>query len=260
MSKAVWAKDRAILKASGKDARGLLQDLVTNDLDGTANGLVYTALLTPQGKYLFDFFVKASGDDLLLDVSVDRADALLTRLSLYKLRADMVLERADLSVVLGLGPGPEGALMDPRHEGLGWRLYTDDPKARVTNAEPWSDEERTALRVDLAIPEAGRELVPDQSFILEMGFERLAGVDFRKGCYVGQEVTARMKHKTELRQGLVAVQLEGEGAKEGTEIVRDGKSVGQLHSIAGDRALAYLRYDRAGDGMVAGPVKVSMLP
>ena len=99
------------------------------------------------------------------------------------------------------------------------------------------------------IPETGVELTPD-SFILEMGFERLSGVDFRKGCYVGQEVTARMKHKTELRKGLAKVSLEG-AARSGTEITSEGKPVGTLHSVAGNTGLAYLRFDRAKGEMKA---------
>ncbi|MEY8842720.1 folate-binding protein YgfZ, partial [Cribrihabitans sp. XS_ASV171] len=106
------------------------------------------------------------------------------------------------------------------------------------------------------IPESGIELTSD-SFILEAGFERLHGVDFRKGCYVGQEVTARMKHKTELRKGLTIVEVEG-NAPPGTEITADGKPAGTLFTTSGDRAIAYLRFARASDDMQAGPARVSM--
>ncbi|MGR3466372.1 MAG: CAF17-like 4Fe-4S cluster assembly/insertion protein YgfZ, partial [Shimia sp.] len=114
-----------------------------------------------------------------------------------------------------------------------------------------------ARRVAAAVPEAGRELTPD-SYILEMGFERLNGVDFRKGCYVGQEVTARMKHKTELRKGLARVALDGP-ASEGDEITANGKSVGTLHTVAGSQALSYLRFDRMGDGATAGGAAVTLV-
>ncbi len=107
--------------------------------------------------------------------------------------------------------------------------------------------------------ESGVELIPDESYILEAGFERLNGVDFRKGCYVGQEVTARMKHKTELRKGLAVVAVEG-AADVGTEITAEGKPVGTLYTRSGDRALAYLRFDRAGTHMAAGGAIVSFPP
>jgi folate-binding protein YgfZ len=109
------------------------------------------------------------------------------------------------------------------------------------------------------IPEGGVELIPDDSYVLEMGFERLHGVDFRKGCYVGQEVTARMKHKTELRKGLARVEVEG-AAPVGTPILADGRAVGTLFTQSGGRGLAHLRFDRAGGAMTAGEARVAWEP
>ncbi|MEM1353122.1 MAG: tRNA-modifying protein YgfZ, partial [Pseudomonadota bacterium] len=149
-----------------------------------------------------------------------------------------------------LGAPPEDGFPDPRSPVLGWRAYRATPPA--DDYVDW-----TALRVAEKVPETGVELTPD-SFILEMGFERLHGVDFRKGCYVGQEVTARMKHKTELRKGLARVRVIG-AAGPGTEITADGKIVGTLHSRSGDEALAYLRFDRATSAMRAGSAEVSLL-
>ncbi|MEM0944029.1 MAG: tRNA-modifying protein YgfZ, partial [Pseudomonadota bacterium] len=134
---------------------------------------------------------------------------------------------------------------------LGWRIYGGDGPDRGVRAG------YDALRVALTVPEAGAELLPDETFILEAGFERLHGVDFRKGCYVGQEVTARMKHKTTLRKGLVQVAVEG-SADPGTEIVAgSGKPAGKLFTQAGGLGLAHLRFDRAGVGMRAGDAEVS---
>ena len=113
-----------------------------------------------------------------------------------------------------------------------------------------------ARRIALGVPESGAELLPDDSYILEMGFERLNGVDFRKGCYVGQEVTARMKHKTDLRKGLVRVRVEGEAPPPGTEIRAGDKPAGTLHSAAGGQGLAYLRFDRATGELVAGEARI----
>lgn len=245
--------ERHILRCSGKDTNDFLQGLVTNDLRKLdQGGLVYAALLTPQGKYIADFFMLRDGDDILLDVAQSQSAALAQRLAMYKLRADVAITQTALYLHRGLGPQiPADGHSDPRHAGLGWRAYRSTQPA-TDDTTDW-----TALRVTHAIPAADHELGPD-SFILEHGFERLNGVDFRKGCYVGQEVTARMKHKTDLRKGLARVHLSG-SAPEGTEIVRNGKSVGILHSRAGDQALAYVRFDRCGDGMTAQDTRVTLI-
>ena len=242
------ATDRALLKLIGADAKSFLQDLVTNDVD--QSGLVYAALLSPQGKYLFDFFVLHEGDAWVLECAKAQQEGLLQRLSMYRLRADVAIERDDRKV-FQLWDTDLG-LPDPRDTALGNRLY-----ASVAPDFELSDQ-WDALRVSHLIPEAGRELVSDESFILECGFERLNGVDFKKGCYVGQEVTARMKHKTELRKGLARVQVAGP-VEEGAELVSDGKTAGRVHTVAGDQAIAYVRFDRAKGELTAGDTKVTLV-
>lgn len=243
------APDRRIATLTGADALTFLQGLTTNDVLPLARGpgLVWTALLTPQGKYLADFMVANTGGALLLDLPGAIADATLRRLSMYRLRADVTLTPGDLPVSRGLGDAPPGALPDPRHPALGWRHYGTAGDAPAID---WD-----AIRVAHCIPETGIELTPD-TFILEAGFEALHGVDFRKGCYVGQEVTARMKHKTDLRKGLTTVTVQGT-APPGTEITAaDGKPVGSLFTQSGSRAIAHLRFDRAGGPMQAGDAVV----
>jgi tRNA-modifying protein YgfZ len=212
-------------------------------------GIVWAALLSPQGKYLADFFVVNTGETLLIDIADHLATATLRRLMMYRLRADVQITPADMPVTRGLGDAPRGALADPRHPALGWRAYG---VAGGPGTIDWD-----AIRVAHLIPESGRELIPDDSYILEMGFERLHGVDFRKGCYVGQEVTARMKHKTELRKGMARIALQGT-TTEGSDITSDGKPVGTVHTIAGNHALAYLRFDRADGPMMAGDISVAL--
>ena len=248
------AADRRVVALTGADALPFLQGLVTNDVFPLAKGpgLVWAALLTPQGKYLADFFVVNTGAALLLDLPEALADATLRRLTMYRLRADVGIEPTGLHVQRGLGDTPADALPDPRHPALGWRRYADAP-----GTPPTIDWDR--VRVAHVIPEAARELVVDDSYILEAGFERLHGVDFRKGCYVGQEVTARMKHKTELRKGLVRVRVVGEAAF-GAEITADGKAAGTLFTRSGDHAIAYLRLDRATGPMQAGAATVTLDP
>ncbi len=237
---------RTVLRITGNDRLSFLQNLVTNDVKGLENGLVYAALLTPQGKYLADFFLVPDQDAVLLDVDQSLATSLLQRLNMYRLRADVAIEATDITPSRGLGPARDGAFADPRHEALGWRAYD----GRASEAVDWD-----AVRVAHVIPETGIELGPE-SYILEAGFERLHGVDFRKGCYVGQEVTARMKHKTELRKGLVQVEIDGD-APVGSEITHSGKPVGTLFTQSGGRAIAYLRFDRAGPEMEADGVRVT---
>lgn len=239
---------RRILQISGPDAREFLQGLITNDIDRLEDGLVYAALLTPQGKYIADFFLAHAPGGILLDVAESLGDTLTQRLGMYKLRADVTIEPAALHLHRGLGTPPGDGFADPRHAALGWRAYRDNPQ--TDDSTDW-----TAIRVAHLIPETGVELTPD-TFILEAGFERLSGVDFKKGCYVGQEVTARMKHKTELRKGLAQVRIAGK-AETGTEITANGKVAGTLLSRTDDAGIAYLRYDRAVGEMTAGAATVT---
>ncbi len=244
---------RRIVTLAGKDALPFLQGLVSNDVLPLAKGpgLAWAALLTPQGKYLADFFVgHAEGLGLFLDLPEALADATLRRLTLYRLRADVQLLPSAQSVTRGLGAAPDGALPDPRHPALGWRRYGP---AGAEAAVDWD-----AVRVAHLIPETLVELIPDETYLLEAGFERLHGVDFRKGCYVGQEVTARMKHKTELRKGLALVAVEG-AAPVGTSILSEGREVGRLFTQSGGQGIAHLRLVRAEGAMTAGEARITRL-
>ena len=242
--------DRRVFRIGGPDAEGFLQGLITNDVAKAHDGLVYAALLTPQGKFIADFFLVRDDDTYLLDAPDFCADDLVRRLGMYKLRANVQIDPTELSVHRGLDVPPPDGFADPRHPELGWRAYRSQPATPV-------DVDWTAIRVTHCIPETGIEL-NDGSYILEAGFEALNGVDFSKGCYVGQEVTARMKHKTELRKGLRRVAISG-NAPIGTDITVDGKSVGQIFSQSGDTAIAYLRLDRVKPQMKAADARVSMI-
>lgn len=234
---------RAIIKVSGSDPAAFLQGLVTNDMRRLSPQTpLYAALLTPQGKYLADFFLVLRGDDILIDVAAPLADDLFKRLTMYKLRAPVTLEHTDIPVSRGTGTAPQGAMPDPRHPALGWRLYG---AALPEDGTDWD-----ALRVAHCVPESTIELVPNETFLLEAGLHHLNGVDFRKGCYVGQEVTARMHHKTELRKGFVIVSIDG-AAPIGTPIMAGEKVAGQVFTQSGGRAIAYLRFDRAQPAMQA---------
>jgi tRNA-modifying protein YgfZ len=246
--------ERRIVQVEGKDALDFLQGLVSNDVLPLQRGpgLVWAALLTPQGKYLADFLVVNTGDDLLLDLPEGLADATLQRLSMYRLRADVRFAPSHLRPWCGLGPAPAGALADPRHPALGWRLYAEQGQDQPVD---WD-----RIRVQHLIPESGIELVPNETYILEAGFERLKGVDFRKGCYVGQEVTARMKHKTELRKGLTRVKLTAQVPVGTAILTAEGKEAGVIFTQSGGQAIAWLRLDRAEGPMTAGAAQVTLDP
>lgn len=236
---------RRMISVTGPDRVEFLQGLVSNDV---SRAPIWAAMLTPQGKYLVDFLIVPQGEALVVDVDARLADDLLRRLSMYKLRSKVDLAIMDLNVARGTGPAPEGAIADPRHAALGWRLYG------AADGDDGTDFD--AIRVAHIIPETLIELIPNETFILEAGFDRLNGVDFRKGCYVGQEVTARMRHKTELRKGLVNVGIEG-AASPGTPILMaDGREAGTLYTQSKDRAIAYMRFDRMVEGLTAAGAKI----
>ena len=250
--------ERVVLRMEGEDVRTVLQNTVTNSIDRIApDRAVYAALLTPQGKYLFDFILLEAPDGaVLVDTPATRAQALAQRLKMYCMRRDArVTGEAGLGVALvwDTDTAPEAGealvVRDPRAPALGWRLYAADPAAALaaTGAAEATGEDYRTLRVVHLVPESGVELVPEETFILEANFERLNGVDLRKGCFVGQEVTARMKHKTELRKRLVQVRVEGK-APPGTPVTAEGKPAGTLFTQADGIGLAHLRLDRARSG------------
>ncbi|MFN4099129.1 MAG: YgfZ/GcvT domain-containing protein [Pararhodobacter sp.] len=243
---------RALLRVAGPDRVKFLQGLVTQDMGRVMrDGIGYAALLTPQGKLIADFFLVAEPEAVLVDVAAGLAGELATRLGMFKLRSKVTIEPVELPVTRGTGPLPAGARADPRDPALGWRLYG----AALTQGEApdWD-----AIRIAARVPESGAELLPGESFILELGFERLHGVDFRKGCFVGQEVTARMHHKTTLRRRLTAVQVSAPVPAGTPVLMEDGREAGVLYTQSGGRGLALIRLDRAGGPLTAGAAQVSV--
>ena len=242
--------DRTILCVSGPDAKSFLQNLVTNDVTKLNSNIIYSALLTPQGKLVTDFFLVGSGQDVLIDVNSKVSDTLLKLLSLYRLRANINVEKTDLKVSTGIKNRPHKGLEDPRHSKMGWRYYSNEDLS-----EKNIDWEK--LRIENLIPEFGKELSSD-SYILEYGFENLNGVDFKKGCYVGQEVTARMKHKSTLKKGLTKIKT-NESVPYNTPIYANNKIVGKVYSSTKSQALAYLRFEFASKKMMAGEIEITYL-
>lgn len=195
MTNATMLADRAVLRLSGEDVRGFLQGLVTNDVMGLLP--VWTALLTPQGKALFDFLVWADGEDLLLDCEAEQAEALAKRLTLYRLRRKIAIARDDLLAVHWAVDGSEG-VPDPRLAALGRRWIAAPGEA----AEGW-----LAHRLSLGVTEGVGELGSGETLWLECNARELNGVSFGKGCYVGQENTARMNYRSKVNRRLVVAPL-----------------------------------------------------
>ena len=259
---------RGIVAVTGPDARTLLQGLVSNDVLKVApRRAVYAALLTPQGRYLHDFLMAELGDRLVLDVEAARQADLVRRLTLYRLRANVQFAavEAGLAVAACWGDGALAAfglpaepgaavplnggvaMVDPRDARLGVRVIA--PADRMAERLPGrggvagdpADYEK--LRLLLGVPDGSRDLPVEQALLMENGFERLHGVDFGKGCYVGQEITARMKHRGLTKKRLVPVKVAGPLPAAGTPILHDGQEVGEMRSGLDDVALALLRVD-----------------
>jgi len=255
-------ENRAVLKLAGADIRDFLQGLITSDIkDVSAGNALYCALLTPQGKYMFDMIIVADGDDLLLDIEAQRKPQLMQRLTMYKLRADVTITEEDANV-WALWPEGEAATAcsgisytDPRHKALKTRAISKEnpcPDAEVLSFETY--EER---RIRHGVPDGSRDMRVEKYFWLETGAEKLNGVSFEKGCYVGQELTARMKHRTDLKKILTPVKLSGP-AQLGDAITSEaGKNAGEIRTVANGYALAYLRLAFKDDTLLVNGCAIS---
>lgn len=263
----VILEDRAVLCLGGEDCKTFLQGLISNDVQKVSTGkAIYTALLTPQGKYLHDFFIAEDGDRLLIDCERERASDLRRRLLLYKLRSQVTIDEAsDLVVValpgetaaasLGLSPeagiatafGGGVAFVDPRLPALGVRANLPAATAAINlatvGAAPMDAEAYDLLRLDLGIPDGSRDLIVEKSLPLESGFDDLNGIDWQKGCYMGQELTARMRYRGLVRKRLLPVAVEGRLPEPGTPVQAGEQEVGEMRSGRGDLALALLRLE-----------------
>ena len=239
--------DRAVLSVEGPDRVAFLQGLVSNDVARAAPGVaVFSALLSPQGKWLADFFILSDGERLLIDCEAAHATMLATKLTRFRLRSQVTVSASPLHVfVVWGGPAPDGipgATMapDPRLPGAGWRiLATDVP----TDADPdaWD-----AHRLSLGLPEGARDLQSDKTVLLEAGFDELNGVSWTKGCYMGQELTARTRYRGLLKRRLVPVEIAGPAPALGTPVTLLTAEVGEMRSSRDGRGIALLRLTALG--------------
>lgn len=249
-----FLEDRSILRVSGAEARAFLQGLFTCDVERVAPGSpAFGALLTPQGKIIVDFILSEQDDAFWLDVPAPLAADLLKRLRLYRLRAQ--IELADLSETLGVQAIwgeetlPAGAQPDPRHPGLGARLIAE----RATLAQnPGDSAAWEAQRIACGIPQGGADFAYGEAFPHEANMDLIGGVDFKKGCYVGQEVVSRVHHRGTARRRILPAEMAGPAPAPGTPVLAGDTEVGTLCSTAGPHALASIRLDKADDAKAAG--------
>jgi folate-binding protein YgfZ len=243
---------RAVAKIAGTECRPFLQGLVTQDILHIEPGAgAFTALLTPQGKILFDFFLTPHADGFLIDCAADAIDALVKRLTLYRLRAKILIEKmSGLSVCCfdnGTADDAVATFADPRHPAMPVRqiIPADRDAASI-------DDEYHARRIDLGIPEFGSDFAAEEMFLLDVNYDALNAVSYKKGCFVGQEVSSRMKRKGEIRKRTLIASFEGAPPAKGAPIVAGESTIGEMLSGCEGAALALIRLDRKANAEQSG--------
>lgn len=247
--------DRAVIRLTGEDCADFLQGLITQDIQAVAQGkAIFAALLAPQGKILFDFFLTEKGGAYFLDCHSDSAEALVKRLTLYKLRAKVLIElEGDLRVFAASEGVLENALIqypDPRHSQLGFRAI------KSSDGEKGDTGSYEARRIGRGVPEFGKDFGGDEMFLLDVNYDALNAVSYKKGCFVGQEVTSRMKRKGEVRKRTLIAEFDDapslKQVTKGASVVAGDVTLGTILSSEGNKALALIRLDRWGKVKAAG--------
>ncbi len=244
--------ERGVVAVEGDDRVAFLQGLVSNDIEGARPGhAIWAALLTPQGKWLADFFVFAHAEALLLDCEAGQAAMLIQRLSRYRLRMKVNL-RAEpalhVHVAWGGRPDFDGIMApDPRLPGLAWRILSSQPLAANATPDDWD-----RYRLAAGLPDGSKDMEPDRSVLLEAGFDELSGVSWSKGCYMGQELTARTKYRGLVKRRLLPVTIDGPLPAPGSPVLKDGVEVGTMRSGRDDIGLVSLRLDALGGALRCG--------
>ncbi|HWE71594.1 MAG TPA: folate-binding protein [Stellaceae bacterium] len=262
---------RGVIGVSGEDRVEFLQGLVSNDVTKAApHRAIYAGLLTAQGRYLFDFFIIARGDTLYLDTEVARLADLQRRLAIYKLRAKVALANASerFAVAAAWGDGMEHALgldeagaakefatgiayIDPRLAALGARFLLPRDRSDAPAQAGFAASDAEAYdrhRLALGVPDGTRDLAPDKALPMESGFDEMNGIDWQKGCYTGQELTARMKYRALVKKRVLPVSIEGDAVAPGTEITQNGNEAGEMLSTRDGNGLALLRLEAVASG------------
>ncbi|WP_413659802.1 YgfZ/GcvT domain-containing protein [Maricaulis sp. D1M11] len=245
---------RALLDLTGPEARALLQRVITTDVEGQPDTEARTgALLTPQGKIIVDFLVFVRGDTVWLDVPESEADALLKRLTLYRLKADVTLSRRDDLVSVWSHKSFKGAVDDPRLNGV-YRGITEISEAGET-------ADLTPVELEQGVPVFGRDYAGSAVFPTDVNLDAYSGIGWTKGCFIGQEVVSRMKRRGTIRKRTLAVTCEDQAPTAGTPLTADGVAVGEITASSGSSATALIRLDKLDKvdaPLVAGDCRVTV--
>jgi folate-binding protein YgfZ len=257
MTRLAALPSRAVLQIEGEDRVAFLQGLVSNDVAEAVPGrAVWAALLTPQGKWLADFFIFCKGEQLLLDCERQQVDSIRQRLARFRLRSKVAIQAAEgLAVYVAWDGTPRVdaiAAPDPRLPDAGWRLLSAAALPTTALEADW-DRHRLAL----GLPEGSRDLEPEKTVLLEAGFDELHGVSWTKGCYMGQELTARTKYRGLVKRRLVPVAIDGPLPTPGTPVLRDGSEVGTMRSGIEGNGLAVLRLEAMESALTCGGAKLT---
>ena len=230
---------RALIRVSGPDARPFLHNLLTQDVETLTDGeLRFGALLSPPGRLLFDLFLWGAADGVLLDVAADRRAALLQRLSMYKLRAQVAVEADERPVFVSWPEVADGFTADPRAPGLGGRRIDGAVEPDAAEAD-WQ-----AHRLAIGVPDPAADAPSDKTYPIEANFDLLNGIDFQKGCFVGQETTSRMKRRGAIRNRILPVVFDGPPPPFGAEVLNGELRAGEVLGGMDGAAMALLRLDR----------------
>lgn len=250
--------DRAFVKVGGDDAEHFLQNLITTDLGALgAAELRPGALLTPQGKILFDFLISREAEGFLIDIRADQSEAFVRRLMMYKLRSPVTIEAMpETGATVSWGEAGDG-VADHRFALAGTEVLRQQGRLDAAGAREGYD----ALRILHGVTESGADYALQDAFPHDVLFDKSGGVSFRKGCYVGQEVVSRMQHRSTARRRVVILSAEAPLPATGTEITIGGKPIGALGTVAAERGLAIVRIDKAGEAIAAGePILAGDVP
>lgn len=242
-------KRRAVIAVKGSDRLAFLNGLVSNDLKKlTDQDALYATLLTPQGRFLFDFFIVEKEDSYLLDVEAARAEDLLRRLRIFKLRSQVELAMTDWQPAIGKDEGGI-SFQDPRLKALGYRSFV---KSGEETDEAIASYDQ--LRMEMGVPEGGLELIPEKSILLENGLDELRAIDWNKGCYMGQELTARTRYRGLVRKRLLPMRIEGEAPAPGSPFLLKTKEAGIIQTVSPKKtiALGMIRLEHLAEAITEG--------
>ncbi|MCE2992412.1 MAG: hypothetical protein LW825_05820 [Candidatus Jidaibacter sp.] len=234
----IHLKSRAVIQLTGRDAVKFLQSLITNDATKISNlEYMYAFMLTPQGRFLYDFFIIKTDDSILLDCQAARINEICAKLQMYKLRSEVEICQTDLKVYASSAPINNQSFADPRSPKMGFRTIGNILDANA------HDSEYHALRIKLLVPDADFDFTYGRSLPLNFGEAPLSAIDFNKGCYVGQEVTARMNHRGGIHKKLYLLEWSGNPPRKEEELVINGKKVGIFLGVQQNLVLALLNID-----------------